>query len=85
MNTVLEICDENYNAFFKDIFFSSQQEKDNATTEGGKSWSAAAAAAIDYNGRTTVCWDLSPISLPTSVLIQEYLSLINENKSNSSR
>lgn len=37
MNTVLEICDENYNAFFKDIFFSSQQEKDNATTEGGKS------------------------------------------------
>lgn len=36
---------------------------------------------MDYDGRTTVSWELFPISLPTSILIQEYFSLINENKS----
>lgn len=35
---------------------------------------------MDYNGITTVSWDIFPIFF-TSIFIQEYFSLIDENKS----
>lgn len=78
IKTVLVIHHENCNAFSKDLYFWAHRRERMMQPKRGE---ISSPATMDYNGRTTVSWELFPISLPTSTLIQEYFSLINENKS----